>query len=165
MTFPDDKTLAVLPASQPRRWAGISMLVCLGLLLIWTAYAAVGAVLWQAIFLVFGVLSLWAADAMRRATEAVIQLTKTELRTDAGAVLARVEDVETVERGAFAFKPSQGFLVRLKTPGPRGWAPGLWWRAGTFLGVGGVVSGGQSRAMAEILTALILERDGKIPGR
>ncbi|MXQ07999.1 hypothetical protein GQ651_09090 [Alphaproteobacteria bacterium GH1-50] len=162
MTESDDRILAVLPASEPRRWAGIGMLVCLGLLLIWTAFAAVGAVVWQGVFLICGVLALWGADAMRRATSAVIELTKTELRTDAGAVLARIEDVEGVERGAFAFKPSQGFLVRLKTPGPRGWAPGLWWRAGTFLGIGGVVSGGQSKAMAEILTALILERDGHL---
>jgi hypothetical protein len=35
------------------------------------------------------------------------------------------------------------------------WAPGLYWRNGTFLGIGGVLSAGETKAMAEILTALV----------
>ncbi len=134
------------------------MLVTLGLLLIWTSFAAAGAVFWQAAFLLFGLASLFGAEKMRRATEARIELTRRVLRSSTGDVLANVENIRTVERGAFAFKPSNGFLVRLSKPeGAGAWQPGLWWRRGTFVGVGGVVPGGQSRAMAEVLTALTLD--------
>jgi hypothetical protein len=67
-----------------------------------------------------------------------------------------------VERGAFAFKPSNGFLVRLDKPLGRGWAPGLWWRLGRLLGVGGVTSASQSKAMAEILSLELARRAGKL---
>lgn len=158
MTKQEDEVLAVVTASQPRRWLGISMLVVLGVLLIRTAFAASGAVFWQAGFLIFGLAAFYGADRMRRATEARIELTREVLRSSTGEVLARVANVSGVERGAFAFKPSNGFLVRLHTAeAPGAWRPGLWWRRGTFVGVGGVVPGGQSRAMAEVLTALILD--------
>ena len=158
MTEDKNQILAVLTASQPRRWLGISMLITLGLLLIWTSFAAAGAFVWQAAFLVFGLASLAGAERMRRATEARIELTRDVLRSSTGEVLARVENISRVERGAFAFKPSNGFLVRLHAPEGKGaWRPGLWWRRGTFLGVGGVVPGGKSRAMAEVLTALTLD--------
>ena len=100
------------------------------------------------------------AEAMRRASAEGLELTRQVLRTESGRVLTEVSNVRTVERGAFAFKPSNGFLVRLYAPSGRGWAPGLWWQRGTWLGVGGAVPGGQARAMAEVLTAL---RKGEFP--
>jgi len=95
------------------------------------------------------------ADVLRRSTMQEIELTRTEIRTSDGRVLTELDNVIKVEKGAFAFKPSNGFLVRLKTPSGRGWAPGIWWQGGTYLGIGGVVSAGQSKAMAEILAAII----------
>ena len=72
----------------------------------------------------------------------------------------RIEEVEALERGLFAFKPSNGFLIRTRAPKPRGWQPGLWWRVGRRIGIGGVTSAGQAKAMSEIMAALLLERDG-----
>ncbi len=149
-----DAILVVINPSQTRRWIGILSLVALGGLLIWVAFAGRPAFQWQIGFFIGGIAALWASDAMRRATCDRLELTSIELRTDKGVRLALVEDVRSVERGAFAFKPSNGFLARLKKPYPRAWSPGLWWRFGKFLGVGGVVPGGQARALAEVLTAL-----------
>ena len=73
--------------------------------------------------------------------------------------VAAWDDIARVERGAFALRPSNGFLLHLHAPGPRAWAPGLWWRLGRRLGVGGVTAAGQSKGMAEILTAMLVERD------
>ena len=67
----------------------------------------------------------------------------------------------SVDRGLFAFKPSNGFVVVLSQGGWRGWAPGLWWRLGRRLGVGGVTSAAQAKAMAEILSIEIARRDGQ----
>ena len=137
---------------------GILSAVLLGTVLAWLASFPQPSILWQFAFLAAAVWVLWGAYRMYEATSERILLTREALVTGSGEVLARVENVAKVDRGVFAFKPSNGFLVRLKEPeGPSAWRPGLWWRRGTFLGVGGVVPGGQSRAMAEILTAITLD--------
>lgn len=132
-------------------------MACLGCLLIWVAAVPQPALLWQVAFLAGGLAALLGSYRMYQATDDTVVLTKETLSSGSGEIIARVENVRAVERGAFAFKPSNGFLVRLKTPdGAPAWRPGLWWRRGTFVGIGGVVPGGQSRAMAEVMTALTL---------
>jgi hypothetical protein len=136
---------------------GIATAILLGAILLWIATVPQPNVLLQIVFLVAALWVLWGGYRMHVATSEQIILTRKALLSASGEVLARVDNVARVNRGVFAFKPSNGFLVRLKTPeGPAAWRPGLWWRRGTYLGVGGVVPGGQSRAMAEILTALTL---------
>jgi hypothetical protein len=73
-------------------------------------------------------------------------------------VLARIDDVVAVDRGMFAIKPSNGFMLKLKTPAPRAWHPGLWWRLGRRLAVGGVTPGSQTRPVADIISVMIAER-------
>jgi hypothetical protein len=46
-------------------------------------------------------------------------------------------------------------MIRLKTPASRVWAPGLWWRFGKRVGVGGVTPAGQGKAMADVIAARI----------
>lgn len=138
-----------------RRWIAILVFVALSFVLLWVAFIGTGTWLWRVSFLCLGLAAIWMADVLRRSTIQEIELTRDELRTSDGRVLTSVENIRKVEKGAFAFKPSNGFLVRLKTPSGRGWAPGIWWQGGTYLGVGGVVSAGQSKAMAEILAAII----------
>ena len=154
----EPEIVPVLIPSPARRWMGILSAVLLGMVLVWLASFPQPNFLWQLAFLAGAIWVLWGAYRMYQATSEHILLTREALVTGSGEVLARVENVAKVDRGVFAFKPSNGFLVRLKEPeGPATWRPGLWWRRGTFLGVGGVVPGGQSRAMAEILTAIILD--------
>lgn len=161
MTSPrpsDDEILAVLIPSPPRRWFGIVTMACLGGLLVWVAAVSQPSLFWQVAFLAGGLAAGLGAVRMHRATNDKIILTREALLSESGEFVARVANIRQVERGAFALKPSNGFLIRLKEPeGGGAWKPGLWWRRGTFVGVGGVVPGGQSRAMAEILTALILD--------
>ena len=148
-----DEVIFAIGPSLVRRWVGVICLVLLGILILSLVFSDAGGV-WPVIFVALGIAVIIAGDKFRRATADSIELTRTELRTGTGRVLASVDNVERVERGAFAFKPSNGFLVRLKAPQGRGWAPGLWWQRGRLLGVGGVISGGQTRAMADILSAL-----------
>ena len=150
-----EAVLSTLPPSQGRRWMAIVVFLALGVIFLWLGLANSPSIGWRIVFVLGGVASLWGSDVLRRATDDEIILTREVLKTRSGTVLAHVDNVAKVERGAFAFKPSQGFLVRLKEPESKGWAPGLWWARGTFIGIGGVVSAGRARAMAEILTALI----------
>ncbi|KUJ80563.1 hypothetical protein AVO45_05825 [Ruegeria marisrubri] len=154
-----DEVLAVVEASAPRRWMGVGMLVVVGALLIYVALATPPAPGWQLFLIVTGGLALWLAQRLYQATLHRIELTERELRCSSGVVIARVEDVEAMDRGVFAFKPSNGFLVRTREPGERAWAPGLWWRVGRRVGIGGVVAASQTKFMSEVLAALIAQRD------
>lgn len=152
----EEVTLMILAASAPRRWLGIICLAALAVTLVWVVFAGRPSMGYQVAFLAGGVLAFWGAARLHLATRDRIILTNKVLKTESGRVLTQVDNVRSVERGAFSFKPPNGFVVRLKKPAGRGWAPGLWWQYGRVIGVGGVVSAGQSRAMAEALTALTL---------
>ncbi len=156
----DDKVLATISASVPRRWLAVGCLFGLAFLFAYIALAEPPALGWQVFLLALAGLSVWIGDMLRRASARVIELTGTELRDSGGAILARVADIESVERGAFAFKPSNGFLIRTRSAaGPRAWYPGLWWRIGRRIGVGGVTPGSQTKFAAEMLQAMLAERE------
>lgn len=154
---PDDVLISIAP-SPSRRWMGVLSLAAVGALMLSLVFEVDGIM--RLLFLGMAVFAFWFADRMRAATADAIELTREELRTRSGRRLATVANVAGVERGAFAFKPSHGFLVKLKEPEGRGWAPGLFWQRGRLLGVGGVIGGGETRAMADMLTALTL---GNLP--
>jgi hypothetical protein len=142
------------------------MLALLGLFLLWVAATSPAAVPgWQAFLVGTGVASLWAAWAQWRATARGLVLTRAGLFDTKGAEIAALEDIEAADRGLFAFKPSNGFLLRLARPAPLGWAPGLWWRLGRRVGVGGATPGGETRAMADLISILLAERDGSSSDR
>ena len=96
---------------------------------------------------------------MRRATSVTLELTRQELRDTTGAVLARMDEVEALDRGMFAFKPSNGFLMRLNITKPRAWRPGLWWSLGSRVGVGGMTPAHEAKFMAEVIASLLAERE------
>jgi len=156
-----DEVLTSVEASLPRRLFGVTMLLILGFLMFYLGISSPPAsLLWLAFLLVIGGLALWLALVMWRATELRIDLTRTELRSSDGEIIALVKDVASMDRGMFAFKPSNGFILRLRSRAGRRWRPGLWWRMGRRVGVGGVTPGSQTRIMADMLAALVHERDG-----
>jgi hypothetical protein len=155
-----DGIYATVQASQGRRLFGYGVLSVLGALVIYTTLSHPPALEWMVFMLVFGVTMLWLAERLRRATTLMITLTKDELRDSSGNVLVRLDDIKSVERGAFALKPSNGFTVVTRHKNTRSWAPGMWWRLGRRVGVGGATAAGQSRFMAEQIALLIAQRDG-----
>ncbi len=154
-----DEILAVVEASAPRRWIGVGMLTVVGTLVIYVALASPPTLGWQLFLIVAGAGSLWLARGLWIATLDRLELTREVLRTSAGDVVAVVEEIEALDRGIFAFKPSNGFLIRTKNPNARSWAPGLWWRIGKRVGVGGVTAASQTKFMSEVLAAIMAERD------
>ncbi|THH35698.1 hypothetical protein E4Z66_11450 [Aliishimia ponticola] len=160
MTQNKTDIIATISASQPRRWLGVLSMVGLGLLLIYVALAKPPALGWLVFLLMLGAGSLWLGVRMWDATSRVIELTEDELRDNSGAVIARIADIEQIDRGFFAFKPSNGFLIRTcSAAGKSTWQPGLWWRSGRRIGIGGVTPGSQSKFVAEYLQTMIAMRD------
>lgn len=150
---PADPVIARLAVPLWRRLVGLCTLSALTLLLArltWAEPAAgrqfgLGLAMLGAGLLTF---SLWRATA-----GAVLLRASGRLETDRGQVLVLAGGIASVEAGAFAFRPSNGFLLRLKEKAPPGWAPGLWWRLGRRLGVGGLAQSAEVKAMAAALTA------------
>ncbi len=100
-----------------------------------------------------------AALAMWRATDVTLTLTEEALTDSRGRVLARIDEVQAVERGALSLAPTGGFVLRLKAPASAQWVPGVWWRIGTRVGVGGTTPRQMTREMALLIEAMLAVRD------
>lgn len=151
--------LAELRPSPPRRVLGAVILGSLGTILVYLALAYPPSAFGWTLFLVgFGALALFLSVQMWQATRQGLILTREALQDEEGRVLARVEDIRAVNRGVFAFKPAGGFTLSLQGAAPRAWAPGLWWRLGRTVGVGGVTHRHEARYMAEVLDTMLQER-------
>ena len=155
-----NEVLATVKASSGRRLIGLTSLGALGVFLAYIAFTSSPGLGWQLFLLVCGGAAIWMADRMRRATASVIELTPTELRDGDGTVIARVAVIEALDRGVFAFKPSNGFLLRTAAGTQDGnvWRPGLWWRIGRRVGIGGMTPGSQTKFMSEIISAMMASR-------
>ena len=154
-----EEILARVVASPGRRLLGVGALWTLAFLLVYLALAKPPALAWQLFLLAMGGAAAWLGFQMQAATRLCLELTSSELRDSSGACLARIDEIASIDRGMFAFKPSNGFLIRLHAPGARVWRPGLWWRLGRRIGVGGMTSARHTRPMADIISAVIAERD------
>lgn len=162
----EDEVLARITPSPLRRGMATAMVGLLGsLLLIVAAQRPPEAPGFLVFLLAFGLGAMWLAWTLWQSSAATLELTMHELREagPSGRQLCALDAVERIDRGFFAFKPANGFLVRLKQPRTRIYAPGLWWRAGRWLAVGGVTSKSEAKAMAEVMSVLIAQRDGDAP--
>ena len=150
------ETLAALTPSPMRRYLASGMMVALGIVLLQVAFSG-----WSSSvpsYLALGLLglgSLAVAWRMHRATSNSLHLRSDGIRSSDGTLIAEVDNISRVELGLFAFKPSNGFLIVLKTPMDRAWHPGLWWRLGRRIGIGGVTPRAEGKIMAERLDTLL----------
>ncbi|MBF9034039.1 hypothetical protein HKCCE2091_07290 [Rhodobacterales bacterium HKCCE2091] len=152
--------LARIRPNPVRRAMAAGFPAVLGLLLV--AIAAGGGVASAfdlAFLLLTGLSALAFGVAVWRSTAPELELTRDELRERGGRVLCRIEDVARVERGFFVMKPAGGFVLILASRHPRAFAPGLWWRRGRRLMVGGATTPSESKAMAEVIHAMLAAGD------
>jgi hypothetical protein len=153
-----DNLISIAEVAPARRWLALVMLAALSLVLLYIAVVQAPSMGWQVFLLASGGLGLWLAIRMRESTRYRIEMTETELRDSAGNRLALIADIVMVERGVLAFKPSNGFVIRTAKPAPRSWMPGLWWRVGRRVGIGGVTPAAQTRVMADMLAMRVQAR-------
>ncbi|MCI2398074.1 hypothetical protein [Aliiroseovarius subalbicans] len=149
--------LATLSPTSTRRRLSTLLIFALSVLFLWmaaTASSLPGAVL----PLVLGLATLWIAARSLRSWHLALILTDTTLCDSSGRILVRMDDIRSVDRSAFAFKPSNGFMLRLDAPGPLTWMPGLWWRVGNRLAIGGATQPAETRIMADQIGFLLAAR-------
>jgi len=147
-----ENPIATLTPSPIRRAFSITVLMVLGVLLIYLAFTASLASVARQIFLIaVGIGALSLGDRIRRASALSIVMTQDTITDSSGRELCRMDDIVSIDRGMFAFKPASGFLVRTKLPLGRHWSPGLWWRFGRSIGIGGATPASQGKLMADII--------------
>lgn len=163
-----NEVLATIDPHPVRRVFTTTVVGLLGALLLYVAAATPPVDPgWMAFLVVLGAGLMVLAVRVWRATAVTLELTRTELR-EAGAggrVLFAIDEVDSVDRSVFAFKPAGGFLVRLKAPTTRGrvYAPALWWRARARVAVGGATEGAQAKPVADLIRILIAQEQGDLP--
>ncbi|WP_179379135.1 hypothetical protein [Jannaschia marina] len=154
-------TLHILRPSAPRRAMGFAIQLALGLMLLWLAAVHPPEnPLWLAFLVVLGVAALVLAHRGWRGSAQGIVLTEDGLFSEDGTAIAPLAQIASVDRALFSFKPSNGFLVRLTDPLGRAWVPGMWWRLGRRVGIGGVTGGAETKIMADALSFMVAQRDG-----
>lgn len=162
MNEDDAKVLARLDPSAPRRFIGVAVQLALAATLIGLAISfprdQMGA---RIVMLVLGICVTYGSFLTWRATQNGLVLTQDSLSDDSGRVLAKISNIREVSRGAFALKPSHGFSLVLFKGMEFAWVPGIWWRIGTRVGIGGVTPSQPARFMAETLSGLIAVRDAE----
>ncbi len=152
---PPPEVICRMAPSPARRLFALGVLYALGALILWLTITVAPDPISRIALVVFAAMVLWLAEKMRRATRLWLDVTDEAVLDADGNVLARIDEIESVERGLFAFKPSNGFLLVLKNRRPGHWAPGLWWRSGRRVGIGGVTSRAEAKLMAEQIAMLV----------
>ena len=161
-----DEVLATIDPHPVRRVFTTGVVGMLGIILIYIAAATPPADLgWLAFLVIMGAGSLYLSWQVWVATAVRLELTRSALRETGGRVLFTLDEVDSVDRSVFAFKPAGGFLVRLKTPTTRGrvYAPALWWRSGRRVAVGGATAASQAKPVADLIKIIVAEMKGEIP--
>lgn len=152
--------LVKLEVAPARRIFGVGMLVGLGVVILYiSAVSPPSNIFSIALLIAISAGFFWAGKRLYDVTADAIILTREDITTASGRVLCRIEDIAKVDKGFFAFKPTNGFLILLKTPSERSWAPGLWWHLGKRIGIGGVTSPRQAKEMAAIISMMVAELD------
>lgn len=161
-----NEVLATINPQPVRRVFTTGVVGLLGAILLYIAAATppVDAA-WLIFLIVAGLGSLFLSWQVWQATAVKLELTRSELREAGGRVLFSLDEVDSVDRSIFAFKPAGGFLVRLKAPTTRGrvYAPALWWRARARVAVGGATAGSQAKPVADLIQIIVADRRGDMP--
>lgn len=151
--------IAKIEPSLGRRWLGVVALGLGGALLIGLLIMRPPTgLLAQVGMAVLAGACLWQAQWNLRVTSLGLYVTRQGIFDTSGQQIVALSNIMELDRGVFAFKPSNGFLLRLDEPEPAAWAPGLYWRLGRRLGIGGATNPAQTRKLAETIEILLMER-------
>lgn len=151
----ENEVIAEVGYSIARKFLLIIALFALGVVVLGLAWNSAASPFGRIVLAVIGGICLFQGERMRRAPDVTLQLTQDGLFQSDGILLARLDEIKRIDRGALVIKPSNGFILILTETHKNAWLPGLWWRIGKRVGVGGVVSAGAAKFMAEQIALMV----------
>ena len=155
-----EKVIATLAPTPARRVIAVAAIGGIGAVVLWMAatYPAPSAAILVGL-VGLAVLCFAAAAYVWRVSAVRLELTEHELRDTAGRQLFALADVDQIEKGMLAWKPAGGFAVVLKSRKGRIWVPGVWWRLGRRVMIGGATNSGEAKAMADLMAEALNRND------
>jgi len=154
-----------LKVSPFRRWFSSGLVALTAALLLNMAMTAPPAsLLGQGLVWALAALLLISALKLWRDTGESLRLVGRRLEDSRGGLVVRLEDVASVTRTHFSFRPSNGFMLNLTREYDPRWCMGLFWCAGKRAAIGGAVSGAEAKRMAEAIErALATDKSASAP--
>ena len=71
------------------------------------------------------------------------------------SLICKIEDIEKVDVSPYTFKAANGFIVLLKTKNSFKAIPGLYWRLGKRISIGGLISKSESKFLSGTLLEIL----------
>ncbi|MEM0977526.1 MAG: hypothetical protein AAGJ34_08330 [Pseudomonadota bacterium] len=154
----DQETVLFAPISAGRYWFGIACLSLPALFIVFALSQGVVTRLWAMGFLMaIASAFLWAAYRMYSVPRAGLLFDGRVLRTEDGLVVAALTDIDVVQTGIFAMRPSNGFSLIMKEADHLPTRPGIFWRQGKMIGIGGILAAAETRAIGRLMQAKLKE--------
>lgn len=165
LPFSEGEVIMRLTPSMPRRLIASGSMAGLGLMAGWIAFQGGVPLGWMVVLLAMTAGALWLANEIYRVTGRSVELMADRLQDSSGRILAMLDEVEKADRSPFAVKPSSGFNLRITRAAARArrgaWVPGLWWRVGRHVGIGGATPKAQARLMADLISHYLKVTESK----
>ena len=70
-------------------------------------------------------------------------------------IICRIEDIETIDTSPYTFRSANGFIVFLRERSTFKIVPGLYWRLGNRISIGGLVSKAESKFLSTTMLNLM----------
>lgn len=144
-----------IQASVSRRLFSVLLLSLSAAVMIYFAFTdPAQSVVLRLVLLSLAGVFLWQVQANLRFPNAALILKRDGLYDDQGEIICSLSNIALIDRGWFSIKPSNGFLLRLHEKTSVKWLPGVYWRIGKRMGVGGAISPAQTKEFSDKLLLL-----------
>lgn len=151
-----DEVIFQLHPSPVRRYLGVASLALVSAVALRLGLESEASDGGRMLLMLIGALGFYANYRFWKSTHDGLELTPTELRETGGRRVMAVADIRAIERELFGvIRPTNGFVIAHHGRYPSGFKPGLWWRIGGRVGIGGLTPSGEGKAMAELLLSLV----------
>ena len=145
------------PFVEGRRWFGVFSLglpaLIIGALLV---QGAITSLISTVILLVVAGVFGWSAYRMATVPAKGIVFDGKSLETEDGLVLAKMDEIVDVQTSIFAMKPTNGFTLILNSTSKMPTRPGIFWRQGRHMGVGGLLRASEAKSIGKAIQAEVV---------
>ncbi|MEO0344428.1 MAG: hypothetical protein AAF198_13420 [Pseudomonadota bacterium] len=147
-----EKVDLVAPVAIGRKWFGVLSLGFPATLIVAIMIqGSITHVLSAVILLAIAALFMWAAWRMWNAPHFGIVFDGDSLKTEDGATIAKMSEIQSVQVGLFVMRPSNGFMMMMKQPGIFPTRPGVVWRQGRRIGIGGILRSSEAKSIGRAI--------------
>ena len=100
------------------------------------------------------VLGLWLKRFLNRYSKIGFLINELGMFNLDESLIFKMDEIERIDVSPYTFKSANGFIILLKTKSSFKFIPGLYWRLGNRISIGGLVSKNESKFLSTTLLEL-----------